>query len=223
MKSKLTQLVGVVMLATLSGCGANEAEIGKQLTNLGAMVLNQSGTDIPQTVMLANMKGKEVDLAQALPLVSKLRQVKSVNLTKTNVSDADLVHLSGVDSIVDLQLSDTGITDAGIKHISGLPKLQSLYLSGTQVTAASMPEIAKIKGLTGLAIDNTQVSGGYDALQSMPKLVLLVAGGLTITEADATQITGISSLERLDIQQAKLEGDSLKILESKLESVSYSP
>jgi Leucine-rich repeat (LRR) protein len=214
----------IIMLAVLAtGCGGNDGEIGKQLTGLGATVLNQSGSDIPATVMLSNMKGKEVDLDQALPLVAQLRQVKSVVLSSTNITDDQLAILGKMSSIVDLQLSDTGITDAGIKQISGLPKLQSLYLSGTKITAACLPDVAKLTKLTGLAIDNTAVSGGYDALHALPALELLVAGKLTITEEQAKQIVGIPKLRRLDIMGATVEGESLKILQSKLESVAHGP
>lgn len=212
--------VGMALAVLATGCGGgNDAEIGKQLVALGATVVNQAGNEIPATVMLSNMKGKDVDLDQALPLVAKLSQVKSVVLSSTKVTDDQLALLSGLSSLVDLQLSDTPITDAGIKHISGLPKLQSLYLSGTKVTSACLSDVAKLTKLTGLAFDNTAVSGGYDALHALVNLELLVAGQLTITEEHAQQIVGIPKLKRLDLRDATLEGDSMKILSSRIESV----
>ena len=84
----------LMMLALLmTGCGGNDGEIGKQLTAMGATVLNQSGNDIPATVMLSNLKGQDVDLDQALPLVAQLSQVKSVVLSSTNVTDDQLATL----------------------------------------------------------------------------------------------------------------------------------
>ena len=218
----LALICGVVGILFTVGCSGNDKELGTQLKYLGATVSNHAGSDgVPSSVILSNMSGKEVDLDEALPLVAELSKVENLTLMGTNVSDDQLVLVGKVSSLKALNLSETGITDAGIAHLSSLSKLTSLYLSGTKVTEACLTDVAKIKTLKSLAVDNTAVSGGYDALQSLAELELLVAGKLTINEEAAQQITEIPKLKRLDIMEAELEGGSLGILQSKIESVSH--
>jgi len=58
----------------------------------------------------------------------------SVDLSNTQVTDADLEHLKGVTSIHSLKLSNTQVSDAGLEHLKGLTDLIILDLRDTQVT-----------------------------------------------------------------------------------------
>ena len=68
-----------------------------------------------------------------------------MNLNGTRITDAGLVHLSGLTNLRDLWLTGTGVgltgtgvTDAGLVHLSGLKKLEVLDLDGTGVTDSGL-------------------------------------------------------------------------------------
>ena len=64
-----------------------------------------------------------------------------LDLINTQVTDAGLVHLSGLTSLRELYLGDTQITDAGLAHLRGLTSLRELDLINTQVTDAGVASL----------------------------------------------------------------------------------
>jgi len=66
--------------------------------------------------------------------VMRISDWLSVDLSNTQVTDADLEHLKGVTSIHSLELSNTQVSDAGLEHLKGLTDLIILDLRDTQVT-----------------------------------------------------------------------------------------
>jgi internalin A len=53
------------------------------------------------------------------------------------------VHLHGLTELRWLDLSSTQVTDAGLVHLHGLTRLQDLNLGRTQVTDAGVAELKK--------------------------------------------------------------------------------
>jgi hypothetical protein len=56
-----------------------------------------------------------------------------------------------------LQLADTQVTDAGVAELTGLQQLTYLCLVGTAVTDAAVPSLVKLRGLGRLELVETQV------------------------------------------------------------------
>ncbi|MGA2031281.1 MAG: hypothetical protein ABSG68_03405 [Thermoguttaceae bacterium] len=66
------------------------------------------------------------------------RSVVDVGLGGTEVTDAELEHLKGLDQLQSLNLARTNIAGAGLGNLKGLNQLQYVYLGGTQVTDAGV-------------------------------------------------------------------------------------
>ncbi len=69
-----------------------------------------------------------------------------LDLHLTEITDAGLEELKGLNSLQELglnntQVSDTQITDAESVHLKGLTSLRDLFLSRTQITDAGLAEI----------------------------------------------------------------------------------
>ena len=65
-------------------------------------------------------------------------KVLTVSLRYCNVTDGDLIHLSKLTDLRHLELSDTRITDAGLEHLKGLTKLETLDFYNTDVGDAGL-------------------------------------------------------------------------------------
>ena len=61
----------------------------------------------------------------------------------TPITDAGLVHLTGLTKLQTLNLACDQITDAGLVHLKGLTNLERLLLYNTQVTDAGVAELKK--------------------------------------------------------------------------------
>jgi Leucine-rich repeat (LRR) protein len=72
-----------------------------------------------------------------------LNQLQSLNFARTQITDAGLEHLKGLNQLQTLNLSAPKITDAGLVHLKGLTGLQVLYVSNTKVTDAGVAELQK--------------------------------------------------------------------------------
>src|SRR5262245_9991754 len=61
-------------------------------------------------------------------------RIKSVNLSRSPVTDADLVHLRELPNLQTLFLSDTEIGELGLQNVGRLPELETLAINGTRIT-----------------------------------------------------------------------------------------
>ena len=115
----MKRLLGLLLVMGMVGCGEKE-NAGNAVDPVTA--LEKLGAKIYRTV------GPEID---------------TVDLNDTQVTDAGLVHLTGMTKMVSLHLDGTPITDAGLVHLKGLTNMKILFVRKTQVTDAGIAELKK--------------------------------------------------------------------------------
>lgn len=96
------------------------------------------------------------------------KPVVGVHLRDTPFSD--LSALAPMTDLVSLNLSKTQVTDAGMKQLAQFKNLKSLGLRETQITDAGLKELTKVTSLTSLYLGGAQVSdaGINDFLKVLP-------------------------------------------------------
>jgi hypothetical protein len=123
-------------------------------------------------------------LAEAAALGSGLEQITELNLNRSNVNDAGLVHLAkfpelttvdltlckitanGLTPLVShpkihtLNLAETLVHDAGIAQVIGMSQLKDLDLTGCRVTDAGVAQLAALVNLDRLILNNNQSVSG---------------------------------------------------------------
>lgn len=104
------------------------------------------------------------DLAE---LNSIAKQIVSIDLGNSTVSDADMKALSDFPHLQKLHLQNISIGDEGVHHLRNLRYLEVLNLSGTNITGKSLNEISTWKNLKKLYIYNTSVDQG--SVESLSK------------------------------------------------------
>lgn len=110
-----------------------------------------------------------------------------VNLSRTNVKDADLRHLQKLRGLQRLNLSGTGITGDGLRHLEVLTGLEALDLSGTRIAG---------EGLRHL--------GGLTALK------YLYLGDTRIRDADLRRLQDLTSLRHLDVSETDVSDEGAR-------------
>jgi hypothetical protein len=93
-----------------------------------------------------------------LKAVKVFERVISVQLSRSTITDSNLVRLRHLKSLRNLYLDNTAVTDAGLPQLSGLPTLQILSLVHTQVTDAGLPNFTGMSNLRKLYLDGTWVT-----------------------------------------------------------------
>jgi len=113
----------------------------------------------------------------------------SISPPDSRVTDAGLVHLSSMKSLVHLSLMVPGITDAGLVHLKGLTDLQSLSLREMQIT-----------------------DDGLKSLKGLRNLRFLNLHGSPITDEGLSHLRGFAQLQRLGLWNTRVSDEGLKHL-----------
>ena len=58
--------------------------------------------------------------------LSQLKRIKNLDLSNTQITDADLAHLANLTNLEELQLVCTPVSNAGLAHLAKLTKLKVL-------------------------------------------------------------------------------------------------
>ena len=91
-------------------------------------------------------------------IVRELTDVVVLQMANSDVTDATLRLLGGLDQLRELDLNNTQVTDAGLALLAQLPALQRLRLANTRITDAGFRQhLAGMRRLRELDVRGTQV------------------------------------------------------------------
>ncbi len=111
-------------------------------------------------------------------------RIVAVDLTDQKFDEAGLVRLAGLKDVRSLDLSRTPVSDAGLKFIGTMTGLRMLKLRGTKVTGAGLKALEPL-----VELDDFTASGskgiddrGAAVLAKLPKLRIALLSGTTLTD-----------------------------------------
>ncbi|MHC4111897.1 MAG: redoxin family protein, partial [Planctomycetota bacterium] len=142
---------------------------------------------------------------KGLTHLSGLTSLRKLFLSNTQITDAGLAHLKNLTSLQSLCLHDTQVSDAGLAHLKDLTSLQSLCLHDTQVSDAGLAHLKDLTSLETLRLEKTQVSdAGLMHLKDVSQLKLLHLHATAVTDAGLLHLKGLTNLQRLDLGKTQL-------------------
>jgi hypothetical protein len=149
----------------------------EQLRSDGIEVLAVTGSGAMLEIGLthADRPAGQMRLDQLAPIV---KNIQSLDLKKTKVSDDDLTILEDMTSLTKLNLALTKVGDPSMSHIRRLEDLEYLNLYGTEVSDRSVTYIKDLKKLTKLFLWNSKVTenGVAKLKKELPKTDISVGG-----------------------------------------------
>ena len=74
-------------------------------------------------------------------VLERFNELKVLRLSGTQITDAGLIHLTGLTGLEELDLRGTQISNAGLVHLKGLSGLYALNLRDTQTTGAGLADL----------------------------------------------------------------------------------
>jgi uncharacterized protein (TIGR03067 family) len=107
-----------------------------------------------RTVMLSRTKVSDADLKQ----LANFKELDSVSLAGTSVGNEGMKHLAALGNLKRLNLSMTEVDDTGLQALMGLAHLEVLDLIATGVTDASVNTLSKLTRLKEVDVDLTKVT-----------------------------------------------------------------
>jgi hypothetical protein len=125
------------------------------MAKTGAVVMRVSADSPWLSCNAAVARGFGDDqLRQLAPLADN---IQTLDLARTNVTDAGMAVVATMKHLMHLRLERTNVTDAGIKLLAGMPELENLNLYGTRVTDAALPTLKTLPSLRHLYLWGTKV------------------------------------------------------------------
>jgi len=163
-------LNAVVVMAAAASLAAvsNAAEAGKgpspaileavkKVEAAGASLLPLAA-DSPSYRFSALNVAKEFGDAGLDALQPVAEHLVSLDLARTQVTDAGLAKVAKMTQLKELRLDNTGISDAGLDHLKGLAQLEYLNVYGSKVTDAGIQKLAGLANLKALYVWQTGVT-----------------------------------------------------------------
>lgn len=80
---------------------------------------------------------------QVMDQVGRLPHLKTLDLSNSLLTDADLESIRGLSELEELNLEQTLVTDSGMENVRGLKRLKSLRLYNTDVTEECCEELRR--------------------------------------------------------------------------------
>ena len=144
-------------------------------------------------------------------------RVKSLCLARTQVTDAGLAKLRGVEQLTWLDLSFTDSGEAGLARFADAARLNQLSLEKTRVTAASMGVIGGLRLLEELDLSQTAVTDeDLAGLGRLAKLKTLWLTGTAVTDRGLTALESLRNLETLEVNGTAVTPEGLGNLKRRL-------
>jgi hypothetical protein len=151
-----------LVAAVLSSSGCSKKEEGKSYQQVyqskeeAVAALKQKGAKFSEEAYprFTSEKTWSIDLSgqqvsdEVFELMKKVGYITNLNLSKTNVSDAQMerVNEQGIGNVlVNLDLSNTAVTDAGLAKLDNLYVIRQINLSGSRVTPAGVDRFKAIR------------------------------------------------------------------------------
>lgn len=213
-----------------------EAPVVAILTEAGVEVTRASDR-ADSAVVAVKLRGTLKTDAASLGLLKKLKQLRSVDLSYTALSEAQLKELPDGDQLHRLYLKEADVSDAalqalqtysqlrvldlsgnlisneGLRALHNLKELHELYLGKTKVTDAGLQHLQALRQLRVLALDNTKLTGaGLAALKDMQHMQALYLDESKVNDAGVKTLPELPQLQTLYLDRSAITDASVSRL-----------
>lgn len=204
------------LLASLSKLERLNLNFGMNITDAGLTHLREL-TSL-QELQLGNTQASD----SGLEFLSRLENLRLLELHGTNVTDRGLRHLNSLTNLRTLDLGDTKITDAGLQQLAGLVNLEELRIGGTQITNGGLRHLNSFEKLKCLELNQTAVTNsGLANLSSMTGLKELDLYRTRITDAGLQHLAVLTNLETLYLRETPITRAAVNRLRQTLPKCKY--
>jgi Leucine-rich repeat (LRR) protein len=166
--------------------------------------------------------GRETAVTDAgLPLLARLKKLRSLTLGGEGITDAGLKTLREFPELGELTLLNTSVTDEGLAHLAGLEGLKKLDLIEPKITDAGLDTLARLTGLTSLNLSGTEISdASLKHLRTMRNLNTLTLDGTKVSDAGLAHLGKLPLLVHLSLTNTRVSDRGLDHLLS-LENLQF--
>ncbi len=168
--------------------GASEAAIARWVTDSLGGVAELRGGRI-RSLSLARTQVNDAQLG----VIAGLQELEALDLDATEIGDLGLASIGRLRTLKRLRLGSTTVSDRGLAQLAGLNKLESLSLAGTLVRSLG----ALPPSLQELDLSSTSIKA--EALAHLASLSRLNLAYTDLPDASLAQLGAFAALRVLDL------------------------
>jgi len=134
--------------------------------------------------------------------IGAITNLKDLYFNQVDISDRNLLDLRNLTGLTRLTLdyNQSKITDAGLVHLSGMTRLEWLDLTGCKITGRGLASLQEMKQLKRLCLGWTQVDDiGLEVIAGFPKLESLELHQTRVTDAGLVHLRDLKNLRKLSV------------------------
>jgi hypothetical protein len=186
------------------GSPEKEATAAKVIEGFDLLVIREGSENDKKVTSISYNNHKHID-KKVFEVLPDLYRLGTVNLSDTDVADADLKSIGQLKQLTSLLLSGTAVTNDGLASLHDLGRLESFYLMNTSISDAGMVHITALPSVTILDLSGTKITdAALKELEKCPKLNWLLLTGTSITDECIPSLAKMSTLGRLTIFDTKI-------------------
>lgn len=186
-----------------------------------AWLLDLLGTDFFMRVSDISLRTPNEFGNEQMRQLTELADLEDLQLVRTQVTDAGLVHLKQLTRLSSLYLNGTQATDAGLVHLEGVSWLHYLDLSGTQVTDEGLRHVKDHTTLRELELKDTRITdNGLECLKELTSLGELDLDGTQVSDVGMEHLKGLTNLQELSLNGTQITEEGVKQVKEALPNCS---
>ncbi len=208
---KRINLLLIVFITSMSLAGDKHEEAIKHFNSIGEKYESRYDG--------ISFKNKQRCLDNDLKYLKDFKKLRTVILTKCNITDEAFVHFQDLKDLEFLRLEETKINGSGFKYLANMKKLGTIWAYKTNVNDEALQYLSKLDGLWELNLGGTKVSDkGLYYLRNL-NLKNLTLFDTKVTDKGLKYLYKMDELSYLNLNGTKCTKRGKKDLEKHVPSV----
>jgi len=142
--------------------------------------------------------------------LSQFKDLSAISLAGTQLTESNLIAISKMNRLMDIDVSQTAFSDSSLKHFSRRLYIEKLSLAGTQITTDGINEVMTgRRRIAALDIGDLDLDDEAFMQLHIQNVTGLILRGNQITDKSLKSLT---SLFYLDLSGTKCDGSELGLL-----------
>jgi len=142
--------------------------------------------------------------------LSQFKDLSAISLAGTQLTESNLIAISKMNRLMDIDVSQTAFSDSSLKHFSRRLYIEKLSLAGTQITTDGINEVMTgRRRIAALDIGDLDLDDEAFMQLHIQNVTGLILRGNPITDKSLKSLT---SLFYLDLSGTKCDGSELGLL-----------
>ena len=146
-------------------------------------------------------------------ILAEFPDVADLNLYKSSIGDAGLVHLKGLTKLRSLAMGSTNVTDAGLVHLRDMTQLTYVGLRANNITDTGLVHLRKLINLEGLCLAETEVTdAGLSNIQHLTNMDRLYLFTTNVSDAGLIYLKEMANLEYISVYETDITESGVRTL-----------